>query len=57
MEKFENPNDIWQKNFLNDDEVDSACFKRLDSLCNDYGEQGKTAKNLLAEVKRLLDIY
>lgn len=57
MEKFENPKQIWQGDFLNNEDVDSACFKRLCRLCADYGDEGKTAKNLLAEVKRLLEIY
>lgn len=57
MEEFENPKQIWQGDFLNNEDVDSACFKRLCRLCDDYGDEGKTAKNLLAEVKRLLEIY
>ena len=56
MEDFENPEKI-VGDYLNNNDVDSACLCRLVEMCGEFGEEGKTAKALLSEVKRLLEIY
>ena len=46
-----------RRDFDNNDEVDSACFTRLEQLCHEFGKDGKTAFRLLQIVRDLLSPF
>jgi len=56
MERY-NTKTLVKGDFLNNDEVDEACAKRLLILCEDYGTEGLEAKELLQMVFKRLEIY
>lgn len=57
MEKFNYPKSTICSDWLNNDEVDTACAIRILSMCADYGEDGVEAKELLMMAFRKLEIY
>ncbi len=57
MKKFNYVKSTICGDWLNNDEVDTACASRLLSMCEDYGNDGKEAKELLQIALRKLEIY
>ncbi len=57
MQKFNYVKSTICGDWLNNDEVDAACASRLLSMCEDYGNDGKEAKELLQIALRKLEIY
>jgi len=57
MQKFNYVKSTICGDWLNNDEVDIACATRLLSMCEDHGNDGKEAKELLQIAFRKLEIY
>jgi len=56
MERY-NTKTLVKGDFLNNDEVDTACATRLLSMCADYGKDGDEAYGCLIMAFKRLEIY
>ena len=43
--------------YMDNNEVDTACARRLYHLCRNYGKDGHTAQKLLESAFELIEVY
>ena len=55
MERY-NTKTLVKGDFLNNDEVDEACAKRLLILCEDYGTEGLEIRKKTAQISFLFQL-
>jgi hypothetical protein len=49
---------VYKSNVVKDEQdIDELCINWMNTLANDHGRDGQIAKELLKQVKILLDIY
>ena len=48
---------IEQGDYLNNEDIDTACARRILSICRDYGDDGLDAHNLLRMAFDKLEIF